>query len=255
MICRFFSYSNTQNFFHQWKSLINVASEGYVLYWGNILSDNLATHIINFRSKHRVSGNIISPFDMSCYVMDSLSFIMDFISMGWKWTLEDPIPIHIYHDILWDSKYHPHFYKTLHRVMLPIHQIIFDKETLIISLEDEIDLLPVGNYFGEELFTYILVFGSLSNPHFLPLYVPYKLLAWEIRYKTVGNGISRVLKEFNKKVCHVFPLHCGMYTLENFKHVAIEINSIIEFNFPTIPNRYYNPHQTVKMVTAQSSIR
>ena len=64
---------------------------------------------------------------MSAYIMDALCFSMDFSSMGWKWTLEDPTPIGIYQDILWDSKYQQHFYKIFHGVMLPTYQGIFDK--------------------------------------------------------------------------------------------------------------------------------
>ena len=61
--------------------------------------------------------------------MDSRSFTMDFSSMGWNWIVEDPNPIHVYQDILRDSKYLPHFYKICHRVIIPIHQIFFEKNT------------------------------------------------------------------------------------------------------------------------------
>jgi len=124
--------------------------------------------------------------------------------------------------------------------MMPIHQIIFNKRTPRISPKVEADLLRVGNWFGEELFTYIRVFGSLANPH-VPMYVPEKLLAREIAYQTVGNGISKIMKESNKKFWPTFPFRCGMFTLDNFKHAAIEVKFILELRFPTIPNREYGP--------------
>jgi len=61
--------------------------------------------------------------------------------------------------------------------MLPIYYAIFDKPAPKISSEAEVDLTAVGNWFGEDKFTYIRVFGSLARPHILPLYIPDKLLA------------------------------------------------------------------------------
>lgn len=78
--------------------------------------------------------------------------------------------------------------------MLPIYEIIFHKKTPRISPEAKIELLRVGNYFGEELFTYVQIFGNIHNPHVLPLYVPNKILPREIIYQTMGSGISKVLK-------------------------------------------------------------
>lgn len=119
--------------------------------------------------------------------------------------------------------------------MLHIYQIIFNKRIPRVSMEAKTNLLQVGNWFVEELFTYVWVFGSLYNPHVLPLYGLNKLMSREIVYQTIGNGISKVLRESNKKVWYAFPIHCGMYTLENFKHETREINFILELNFPTIP--------------------
>ena len=49
-------------------------------------------------------------------------------------------------------------------------------------------------WFGEETFTYIKVFGSIVAPHVLPYYVADKLLAREIAYQTVGEGLTKTLK-------------------------------------------------------------
>lgn len=71
MVCRLFSYPNTQKFLDHWTPL----------------SDKLATHILYFRRKHTVLEGIICPFYMSAYVMDALCYNMNFSTMGWK--LED----------------------------------------------------------------------------------------------------------------------------------------------------------------------
>lgn len=53
----------------------------------------------------------------------------------------------------------------------------------------------------------------------------------------------------------VFPIKCDIYALDNFKHASIEINAILELNFPTISNREYDPHKEVRKVIATSSIK
>lgn len=141
MMCRLHALPNVQKLPDQWVTLINGALEGFIFDWAIILSNNLSTHILAFRSKCKVSGNIFCPFYMSSYVMDALCFSMDFSSMGWKWTLQDQTPIHIYHDTLWDSKYHQHFYKICHKVILPTFQVIFDKNAARMSPEAEFGLL------------------------------------------------------------------------------------------------------------------
>ena len=73
------------------------------------------------------------------------------------------------------------------------------------------------------MFIYVRVFGSLTRPHILPLYVPDKLLAREVAYWTVGNGLTRFLKEDKKASWPSFLINCGFYGIDNYKHVVIEI--------------------------------
>lgn len=101
MMCRLHALPNVQTFLDQWVPLIDGASEGFIFDWETILSDSLDAHILAFRSKCNFSKNIIPPLYMSSCIMDALCISIDFSSMGWKWTLQDPNPIHIYHDILW----------------------------------------------------------------------------------------------------------------------------------------------------------
>ena len=114
--------------------------------------------------------------------MDVVCFTSDFPTMGWKWTTQDPSPIHVYHNILWESKYETHFYKICHGVMLPLFQVVFHENTPILFKESKADFKSIGKWFGEELFTYVRVFGSLDQAHVIPLYVPDKILARETSY-------------------------------------------------------------------------
>ena len=122
--------------------------------------------------------------------MDVVCFTSDFLTMGWKWTTKDPTPIHIYHRELWDSYFHLHFYKVCYGVILPIHQMIFNKRAPKVSEEENTNILPIARCFAEENFTYIRVFGSHASPHVLPYYVLDKLLAKEIAYQLV-NGVTK----------------------------------------------------------------
>lgn len=78
--------------------------------------------------------------------------------------------------------------------MLPIYYATFDKLALRISEEVGIDLTVVGNWFREDKFTYIRLFGSFIRPHVLPLYVPDKMLAWELAYQITTEGTSKTLR-------------------------------------------------------------
>ena len=65
--------------------------------------------------------------------MDAVCFTSYFPTMGWKLTIQDYTPIHIYHSILWELKYETHFYKIFHGVMLLIFQVVFDEKALRFS--------------------------------------------------------------------------------------------------------------------------
>ena len=84
MLCRLFSKLDTTRFSLDWVPLINAIINSLILNWENILSDNLAKHIMEYRNKRCVSTREIPPFYMSAYVMDAIFFSSSFPTMGWK---------------------------------------------------------------------------------------------------------------------------------------------------------------------------
>ena len=76
----------------------------------------------------------------------------------------------------------------------------------------------IGRFFVEESFSYIRVFGSSASPHILPFYVHNKLMVREVAYQTVGNGLTKSLKDSKKSLWPSFPIQCGTLTLSNFNH-------------------------------------
>ena len=109
--------------------------------------------------------------------------------------------------------------------MLPIHQNVFDEKAPRLSPQANNDLLPTRKLFGEESCTYTRTCGSIYNLHVLHLYVPDNLLAREITYQTIANGLSKVLKDAKKTMWPTYPISCGVYSLDNFKHAGLEIEN------------------------------
>jgi len=135
--------------------------------WAQILSKNLARIIMKYRRKRSVASRVYPPFFMSAYVMDPICFSLKFPIMGWKWTIQNPLPIHVYHKDMWESKFQPHFFKICHGVMLPIQKWLYDRDAPKFSQEVEVYILSVARWFGEETSTYIRVFGSNTSSHVL----------------------------------------------------------------------------------------
>ena len=177
MICRLFGTVNSEKFSIEMVPLLEVVVNSYIMDWETILSDKMESKILDYRKNRFVTTHTIPPFFMSAYIIDTICFNSEFPILGWKWTPQIPIPIHIYHKYLWKSYYKDHIYRICHGFILPVHQFIFNKLAPRLSYEASTDLTSIESWFGEEKFTYIRIFGSITDPHVLPLYVPDKLLA------------------------------------------------------------------------------
>ena len=143
MLCRLFGYVDATKFSVEWVCLIDATSNSIIMDWATILSNNLAHHIIEYRKNHFVTTKTIPPFFMFAYIMDVVCFIFPFPIMGWKWMPQDPTPIHVYHKELWNYYFNEHFYQICQGVMIPIHQVVFDKKAPILSEEAKVNIQPV----------------------------------------------------------------------------------------------------------------
>jgi len=121
MLCHIFGLANTQKFSEELVPLIEATSDNYIMDWETILSNNLSMQIRNYRQKCNVLVGKTPPFYMHAYIMVFVCLSYYFSSLGWKWTNEYSTPIHIYFDILWESKYHLNFYKVFLKATVPIH--------------------------------------------------------------------------------------------------------------------------------------
>lgn len=100
MLYILFGKPDSTKFSPEWLSLIEVVVNATIMNWAQILSDNLAKAIMEYRRKRSPSLRVYPPFFMSAFVMDAIYFSSKFPIMGWKWTVQDPLPIHVYHKSL-----------------------------------------------------------------------------------------------------------------------------------------------------------
>jgi len=243
MMCRLWRLHDSTNFTIEMVLLMEAACNSEIMDWATILSDKLATAVLEFRNKTRITERLVPPFYYSAYILDTLCFNSKFPVLGWRWTPQDPTPIHIYHQKLWKAYYKHHLYQVCNGFMLPIHHSIFDKPTPKISYQAGIDLTSIGRWFGEEKFTYVRIFGIHANPHVLPLYIPDKLLAREIAYQITSEGVTQTLRNKKKQVWPSFPFRCGVYALHDFKHVENEAEKMKALSLATLPNRGFDPNK------------
>ena len=132
--------------------------------------------------------------------MDAVCFSYDFLSLGLMWIIQLPTLIHVYLDIVWETKYHPHFYKIFHEIILPIPEEVFGRKAPRLSGKSNRDL--------KLIFKFLVALSILIFCLFLSY----------ISYQTIGNGLTKVLKDGKRTIWPPFPISCGTYTLENFKH-------------------------------------
>ena len=137
--------------------------------------------------------------------------------------------------------------------MLPLYRTLHNKDAPRLSPETEVDILPVARWFGEELFTYIRVFGNYASPHVLPLYVPDRLVAREIAYQTCGQGdMTKDLKDKKKGIWPQFPIKCGTFSLFDIGHAFQEIGNVTCLQLFKFSRRLFDPNDIVKNLPMQS---
>ena len=124
MMCRF-GNENSLRFSIQMVPLIHSTVNSEIMDWSVILSDNIANRILEYK-KDKDTINM-TPFHFSAYILDALCFNSEFPILGWKWTSQDPVTIHIYHKYLWKVHFKYHVYKICHGFLIPVYQTIFDQ--------------------------------------------------------------------------------------------------------------------------------
>jgi hypothetical protein len=220
MLCRIFGKENSAHFLLSWVPIMHEVAEGFSFNWAKILSDSLAKEITEYQSL-KAKGKP-APFYMSAYLMDVVCFMTPFPLMGWSWTPTNAEPIHLYHSKLWEDKEKDFFYEICNYVVVPMHIAIYGCPPPRISDQIVANLGKIADWYIEEHFSYIRVFGCSVPPHALPMFLPDRLVCREVAHQTVLGGISKELKALQKKVWPTFPLQVGTFSLLDFGHSKVE---------------------------------
>ena len=115
-------------------------------------------------------------FYMSAYIMDAIYFRTPFPLMNWSWDPSCAEPVHKYHSALWEDNAKDNFYEVCHYVIIPLHRMSFGCEPPRISHTIIENLKIVVDWFIEEHFSYVRVFGCSIPPHALPKILPDRLI-------------------------------------------------------------------------------
>ena len=100
MMCRLWGLHESANFTIEMVLLMEAAVNSIIMDWATILFDKLAIAVRDFRANSVVTERKIPPFYYSAYILDTLCFNSELPVLGWRWTSQDPSPIHIYHQKL-----------------------------------------------------------------------------------------------------------------------------------------------------------
>jgi hypothetical protein len=132
--------------------------------------------------------------------MDVICFMTLFPLMNWSWTPTSVEPIHFYHSKLWEENAKDFFYEICHNVVVHVYIAIYGHLPPMISEKIMGNLGTLVDWFIEEKFSYIRVFGCYVPPHALPQFLPDRMVCREVAYQTVAGGINKELKVAEKKV-------------------------------------------------------
>jgi hypothetical protein len=253
MLCRLYGKKDSNHFSAEWTPLLEEVSEGHSFNWHKILSDNITTEVTKYKAA-REKGQPVA-FYMSAYIMDAICFRTPFPLMTWSWNPSCTEPIHKYHSTLWEDHAKDSFYEICHFVIIPLHKILFGREPPRISQAITENLKTVADWFIEEHFSYVRVFGCAIPPHALPRILPDRLICREVAYQLVNGGIGNELKAQQKKSWPYFPVYLGKFALLNFGHAKVEAEALSEINLVDIEHRKHDPDQIIYKHVAQCGLK
>jgi hypothetical protein len=105
------------------------------------------------------------------------------------------------------------------------------------------NLRTIVDWFIEEGFSYVRVFGCSIPPHALPKFLPDILVCREVAYQIITGGIGIELKTAHKKLWPVFPVQIGKFSLLNLGHSKVEVVALEEVKLLDLKHRKHDPYQ------------
>jgi len=76
----------------------------------------------------------------------------------------------------------------------------------------------IGNYYLQEDYTYLRIYGVIASPHIFPKFVPNRLILSEISYQTILQGFNASLAKDARKITFIpYYIYLGHYVLVECK--------------------------------------
>ena len=126
-----------------------------------------------------------------------------------------------------------------------MHNMFYGCEPPHISETVLENLKEIANWFIDENFSYIRVYGCSIPPHALPKFLPDRLVLREVAHQIVKGGIGIELKAAQKKSGPIFPVHIGKFSLLNLGHSKVEVEALEEVKLVDIEHKKHDPYQLV----------
>jgi hypothetical protein len=168
ILCRLYGETNALQFKLEWVPLIHhVLDKGNIFNWEVILSSILKKQV----KKILTTPPRFNQFFMSGYLIDIVCAKTHFTLMKWNWSPSQK-PIHIYYNKLWGFNTNQCFYELCNIFMVPLHQLLYGYPPPRFSNDAMERISYVCDWFIEEYFSYIRMYGCEAPPHALPSYVP-----------------------------------------------------------------------------------
>jgi hypothetical protein len=117
------------------------------------------------------------------------------------------------------------------------------------------NLGAIADWYIEERFSYIRVFGCFTSPHSLPRFLPDRLVCREVAYQTVSGGITKELKATQKRVWPTFPIEVGIFSLSDFGHAKVEASTLEDIKLVDIEYKRHDPHRVVEIHLDQFNMK
>jgi hypothetical protein len=162
MLCRIFRRETSAHFFLPWVPIMHEVAEFFSFNWTKILSDNLDKEITEYQLLKEEGQP--SPSYMSTYLMDAFFFMTSFPLMSWSWNPTNVVPIHFYHSKPWEDKEKNFFYEICNYVVVSMHIAIYGCPPPRISDKIMTNLWKIVDWYIEDNFSYIKVFGCSVPP-------------------------------------------------------------------------------------------
>jgi hypothetical protein len=162
--------------------------------------------------------------------------------MNWSWNPTYLEPIHEYHSKFWEENAKDSFYEIFHFMVIPLHQMLYSCAPPHISESVTGNRREIVDWFIEDNFSYIRVFGCSIPPHALPKFPPDRLACREVAHQIVAGGIGIELKEAQNKFWPVFPVQIGKFSLLNLGHSKVEVAALEEVKLVNLKHMKHDPY-------------